>query len=170
MITLGVDPGRYKTAYALIQGGVPNKILAVESVHNGEILQTLKKQLSLHRPGVALVERPFKNKKRIDKEDLAYLFNLASQIENWLSGRGIRVLALQASHPKAWIDEEAPLGWRQMLTGLRYPNERDIWHYLFNLKKQGGLEGYIPRNENQVDALGMALCAGEVGCAGRRAA
>jgi len=51
-----------------------------------------------------------------------------------------------------------------------YPNEQDIWHYLFNLKKQGGLEGYIPQNEHRVDALGMALCAREVGREGQPAA
>lgn len=170
MITLGIDPGRYKSAYALIQHGAPNKILAVGSVHNEEVLQTLKEQLSLHRPHVALVERPFKRKKHINGEDLAYLFNLSSQIQNWLTARGIKTFAIQASHPKAWIDEEAPLGWRQILTGLRYPNEQDIWHYLFNLKKQGGLVGYIPRNENRVDALGMALCAREVGRESQQAA
>jgi Holliday junction resolvasome RuvABC endonuclease subunit len=170
MIALGVDPGRYKTAYALIQHGNPNKILVVGSVPNQQVLPTLQTQLSLHQPRVALVERPFKRKKHINGEDLAYLFNLASQIENWLSARGIKTFAIQASHPKAWIDEESPLGWRQMLTGLRYSSEEDIWHYLFNLKKQGGLVGYIPRNRNQVDALGMALCVGELGREGQQVA
>lgn len=157
MRRLGVDPGEWTTALAVVETEEP-EVLALEIVPNEGLGERLPALVQLYGVEEAVVEQTTRGpwNPRVSRKALKRVRAVGNQAAEVLRRQGVRVYRPLASRPGAWYGGEEP-GWRQKLTGLARPSEEDLFHLLLGLKRQGVLKGRIPRHKGLVDAIGMAM-------------
>ncbi len=158
LVRLGLDLGLAKSHLAVVRVGDRAETLLLTTLDNGELKPALEEVLAAHEPGVAVVEdvgkRPLKG--RMSFKEWREMRSLVDRTVAFLEGRGLLVLTPRAVVQGAWYAGEEP-GWRQSFTGLTYPHEADVAHRIRAMAAGGSLEGPLPQNLHQADALAMAL-------------
>jgi hypothetical protein len=158
LVRLGLDLGLAKSHLAVARVGDRTRVLLLTTLDNGELKSTLKEILAAYEPGVAVVEdvgkRPLKG--RMSWEEWRKMRSLVDRTVAFLEKQGLLVLTPRAVIQGAWYTGEEP-GWRQSFTGLTYPREADVMYRIRAMAAGGELEGPLPENLHQADALAMAL-------------
>lgn len=158
LVRMGLDLGPERSHLAVVQVGDRPRTLLLATLESGRLKGTLKEVLAAYRPGVAVVEdvgnKPLKG--RMDFETWRRMRSLVDRAVAFLEAQGLLVLTPRAVVQGAWYAGEEP-GWRQSFTGLTYPREADVVRRIRAMAAEGSLEGPLPENPHQADALAMAL-------------
>lgn len=155
---LGVDPGLYRTALAVVEVGPPHRVVQVDVVENEKALERTLELARACGVQVAVVERTTRGPwhPRVPREDLLKVAALGNAVAEALKAQGVRVVRPLAVRAGAWYGGQPP-GWRQRFTGLVKPGEGDVFRELLRRKQSGELKGRVPGHPGIADALGMAL-------------
>jgi Holliday junction resolvasome RuvABC endonuclease subunit len=158
LVRLGLDLGPQKSHLAVVRVGERTQVLFLATLESGKLKSALKEILTTYEPGVAVVEdvgkKPLKG--RMGWEEWRRMRSLVDRMVAFLGGQGLLVLTPRAVVQGAWYTGEEP-GWRQSFTGLTYPHETDVMRRIQVMAAGGHLEGSLPQNLHQADALAMAI-------------
>jgi len=159
MRVLGIDPGKWKSYMAVLEGAGEGRyrVLALEAPDNEVLEEALGRLLEEVGFGLVVVDEPHPSplRKGVPVGDLEVLRGLVRRVRRWCGERGVPFMGELASRSRAWY--EKPPGWRQALTGLMRPSERDLFVVLMERKRRGEIEGEVPRHPGLVDAIGLAV-------------
>jgi hypothetical protein len=158
LVRMGLDLGPEKSHLAVVQVGDRPRTLFLATLESSGLKRALKEALTAYRPGVAVVEdvgnKPIKG--RMGFEEWRKMRSLVDRAVAFLEAQGLLVLTPRAVIQGAWYAGLEP-GWRQSFTGLTYPREMDVVRRIQAMAAEGSLEGPLPQNPHQADALAMAL-------------
>lgn len=161
VVYLGADPGRWKTALAVVARYPEHyRVLQVEAVDNAHLVERALELVSLYGVSRAVVERTSRGpwKRQVPKRELAEIAALGQALTKALEGAGVPVDRPLPSRANPWYGPDAP-GWRQALTGLLRPTERDVMAVLKALAHEGRLTRPVPFHPHIADAIGMVVAA-----------
>jgi len=158
LVRLGLDLDLAKSHLAVTRVRDRTQVLLLTTLDNGKLKSALKEILAAYEPGVAVVEdvgkKPLKG--RMSWEERRKMRSLVDRTVAFFEKQGLLVLTPRAVIQGAWYTGEEP-GWRQSFTGLTYPREADVVRRLRAVAAEGSLEGPLPQNPHQADALAMAV-------------
>lgn len=155
---LGADPGRWRTALAVVELGPPHRVLALSVVDSDRAVEEALALAQAHGVLEAVVERTTRGPwhRKVPRGELLAVARVGEALEAGLSGAGVRVRRPLAVRPGAWYGGQRP-GWRQRFTGLLHPSEADVYATLRGMRERGELLGKVPKHPGLADAIAMAL-------------
>jgi len=155
---LGVDLGKWKGYFAVVEGKEDRfSVGTLKVVDNERLEEALEELWEKTGFGRVVVDEPHPTplKKSMSAEDLATLRKGWHRVSKWCKRRGVEFESHLASRSVPWYRD--PPGWRQHLTGLTRPSEWDLYRALMGKKRGGKLKGFVPKNPNLIDAIGLAV-------------